>query len=195
VRAADNITESRVTFSAPTVAGPVGLSVGSAGVNAECGWWPTPPAASCLIENISIEGAPIAEDAINFDNKIVMDSLTIETPQSGPGQTVIVSAQWRGLTPMTDDYTVFVHLLGPDGLVHGQVDMWPVQGTLPTTQWQVNTPITDRFEIRVPDDAPLGNYQVEVGWYLLATLDRLPVVDVAGVIINDVYLTNGLEIK
>ncbi len=195
VRAGEGLTESKVTFTAPEAARTVGLSVGLPGVKAECSWWFAPPADTCSLTNLSIEGAALAPNAINFDNQIVLDSLKVETPQAGPGQTVIVSAQWHGLKSMSEDYTVFVHLLGPDGMVHGQVDMWPVQGTLPTTQWQVNAPVADRFEVRVPDDAPLGDYKVEVGWYLLATLDRLPVVNANGVAIDDRYLIEGLTIR
>jgi hypothetical protein len=69
-----------------------------------------------------------------------------------------------------------------------------VQGTLPTTQWPINEPIADRFEVRVPDDAPRGEYKVEVGWYLLATLDRLPVVTPKGVAVDDKYVIGGLVI-
>jgi len=31
--------------------------------------------------------------------------------------------------------------------------------------------------VTLPPDAPSGKYQIEVGWYLLATLRRLPVLD------------------
>jgi hypothetical protein len=66
---------------------------------------------------------------------------------------------------------------------------------LPTTQWPINEPIADRFEVRVPGDAPPGEYKVEAGWYLLATLDRLPVLDANGVAIDDKFLLTGLTIK
>ncbi len=194
VRAGNQVTETRVTFPAPKEAGILSLRVGVAADFAECGWWPTPPVETCKLASISVEGAALAPNAINFDHKIVLDSITVETPEASPGGTVIVTARWRGLKPMDEDFTVFVHLLGPDGLVHGQVDAWPVQGTLPTTQWPINEPIADRFEVRVPDDAPRGEYKVEVGWYLLATLDRLPVVTPKGVAVDDKYVIGGLVI-
>ncbi|MBI4316121.1 MAG: hypothetical protein HY679_09300, partial [Chloroflexi bacterium] len=142
----------------------------------------------------AVEGSAIAAEAINFDNQIILESLKIETPAAAPGQMVVVTARWRGLRAMDADYTVFVHLLGPDGRVHGQVDAWPVQGTLPTSGWPPNETIDDRFEVRVPDDAPPGEYSVEVGWYLLATLDRLPVLDASGAAIDDRFLMSGLAV-
>jgi len=194
VRGGNHITVSRVVFDAPNEGGEMSLRVGVAGENGECGWWPAPPAPSCELARLSVEGAALAPNAINFDNKIVLDTIRIETAQASPGETVIVSAQWRGLAPMDENYTVFVHLLGPDGVVHGQVDSWPVQGTRPTTQWPINQPIADRFEVRVPDDAPRGEYKVEVGWYLLATLDRLPVVTASGVAVDDKFVIEGLRV-
>ena len=193
-RPASRLIETRATFNAPASAGQLPLWIKLDDQEAACGWWSSPSPA-CKAAEIRIEGSPLAADAINFDDQIALESLKIETPIASPGQTVIVAATWRGLRPMESDYTVFIHLLGPDGIVHGQVDMWPVQGTLPTTQWPINEPIADRFEVRVPDDAPPGEYKVEAGWYLLATLDRLPVLDANGVAIDDRFLLSGLRIK
>jgi len=193
-RPASRLIETHATFNAPTSTGQLPLWIKLDDQEAACGWWSS-PSPTCKAAEIKIEGSPLAADAINFDNQITLESLKIETPAASPGQTVIVTATWRGLRPMESDYTVFIHLLGPDGIVHGQVDTWPAQGTLPTTQWPINEPIADRFEVRVPDDAPPGEYKVEAGWYLLATLDRLPVLDANGVAIDDKYLLTGLTIK
>ena len=193
-RPASRLIETRTTFNAPTPTGQLPLWIKLDDQEAACGWWSS-PSPTCKAAEIKIEGSPLAAEAINFDNQIALESLQIETPAASPGQTVVVTARWRGLRPMESDYTVFIHLLGPDGIVHGQVDMWPVQGTLPTTQWPINEPIADRFEVRVPDDAPPGEYKVEAGWYLLATLDRLPVLDADGVAIDDRFLLTGLTIR
>lgn len=196
VQAANRVTQTKVTFPIPTQVGDLDLRVGGAGVSAECGWWVVSPSSEpCQLATVAIAGSALSAGAINFNNRIVLDKVVIETPRSRPGQIVTLSAQWRGLQPLTEDYTVFVHLLGPDGLVHGQVDAWPVQGTRATSGWPVNETIHDRFEVRVPEDAPLGTYQVEVGWYLLATLDRLPVVTSAGVAVDDKFIAGEVVIS
>jgi hypothetical protein len=97
-----------------------------------------------------------------------------------PGETVKVDLTWRGLKSWPDNYTAFVHLLGPDGKVHGQIDQWPVQGTRPTSSWTAGQVVDDPYTITLPPDAPGGKYQVEVGWYLLSTLRRLNVLDGVG---------------
>ena len=96
---------------------------------------------------------------------------------------------------MVENYTVFVHLLGPDGVSHGQVDAWPVSGTRATLGWRPGEVIHDRYSVRLDADAPTGEYQVEVGLYLLATLERLPVLNQAGAIIDNKVIIEGLSIK
>jgi hypothetical protein len=161
---------------------------------AECGWFAS-SSPRCDLAIITLEGQPLAESTINFQNQIALESLKIETPNAVVGSTVIVTAQWRGLREMKNDYTVFVHLIGPDGVLHGQVDTVPAQGTMQTSAWKLNQPIADRFEIRLPDDAPKGEYRVEVGWYLLATLDRLSVIDLRGNEIDDKFVMTGLVVR
>ncbi|MEK7277464.1 MAG: DUF2723 domain-containing protein [Chloroflexota bacterium] len=196
VRPTARIFETRATLAAPDQTGELPLRIGVVRAIHElplrCG---SVAASRCELPPLRIEGARLSDTAVNFENQIALESLQIETPISSPGGTVIITAQWRGLRPMENDYTVFMHLLGPDGLVHGQVDAWPVQGTLPTSQWPINETIADRFEVRVADDAPPGEYTLEAGWYLLSTLQRLAVLDARDVAIDDKYLLKGLTIK
>lgn len=81
---------------------------------------------------------------------------------------------------MSEDYTLSVQLIGPDGRLHGQVDMWPVAGTLPTTRWKPGEAVQEIREVRLDPDAPPGDYRVEVAWYLLKTMQRLPLLDESG---------------
>ena len=190
----DRIIETQTTLIAPALSGKHQARVGVAASQAECGWFAS-QSSRCDLAVITIEGQPLADSVINFQNQIALESLKIETPSATVGSTVIVTAQWRGLRQMKDDYTVFVHLIGPDGLLHGQVDTIAAQGTMQTSQWKLNQPIADRFEIRIPDDAPKGEYRLEVGWYLLATLDRLSVIDSRGDEIDDKFVMSGLVVK
>jgi hypothetical protein len=144
---------------------------------------------------VQLDGLSIAEGAVNFDNRIVLENLEVMTPEARQGEMVTVIAHWRSLSSMTEDYTIFVHLLGPDGRVHGQVDIWPAQGTLPTSQWQPGQVVRDRFEIGIQADAAAGEYQIEIGWYLLNTLERLPVLSSDGTPVDDKYLQPGLVLR
>jgi hypothetical protein len=77
------------------------------------------------------------------------------------------------------------------------VDQWPLDGTLATRDWLPGRIVDDPYRVHLMADAPPGDYLVEVGWYLLATLLRLPVVEAEGrpvddrVIIGTVMVNSG----
>jgi hypothetical protein len=180
-------------MTAPTDGGDFPLSVDS-GVPARCGWLAT-SARACPLPSIRLSGQAAAEGAINYDNQIVLNRAGLETPIAQPGGGVKVNLDWQALRALSADYTVFVHLLGPDGLVHGQIDQWPVSGTHATSSWAPGERISDAYTVQLPADAPAGRYQVEIGLYLLASGERLPVLNADGVPINDRFLLPGLEVR
>jgi hypothetical protein len=100
--------------------------------------------------------------------------------EAGPGDTVRVTLYWECLTPLETSYTVFVHLLGPDGKMYGQQDSIPWQGRLPTTHWVAGEVITDEYAVPVSQDAPAGAYTLLVGMYDLQTGIRLATIDADG---------------
>ena len=169
---------------------PVSVDTGQA---ARCGWL-APVRAACPLPSVRLAGQAAAEGARNFDNQLLLNAAVLETPTAAPGGQVRVTLIWQGLRRMTEDYTVFVHLLGPDGLVHGQVDAWPVSGTQATSTWAPGQPIHDAYTLQAPADAPPGDYQVEIGLYLLATGQRLPLLNAAGEVVDDRVLVEGLRI-
>jgi hypothetical protein len=169
--------QTRVTFAVPKLEGsyPVQLAMVQL---ARCHWLAN-LTDSCELGMLTVAG-DASGDAINFENQVLLVEAKIDRDTMKPGETLKVDLTWRGLKTWPDNYTVFVHLLGPDGKVHGQVDQWPVEGTLPTASWTAGQVVDDPYNITLPADAPSGKYQVEVGWYLLSTLRRLNVLDTAG---------------
>jgi hypothetical protein len=96
---------------------------------------------------------------------------------------------------MEANYTLFVQVLTPDGTLKGQIDVWPKDGTYPTSQWRPGETFEDRYLLYIDPDAPPGNYQVAIGWYLLETMQRLPVLDAKGQVIDDKVLLSGLTVR
>lgn len=97
-----------------------------------------------------------------------------------PGQALHLTLYWQDLAPMQTSYTVFTHLLDPDGRMWGGHDSIPVRGTRPTSAWVLHEVLTDPHEINVPPDARPGHYSLEVGLYDASTGARLPAFDSAG---------------
>jgi 4-amino-4-deoxy-L-arabinose transferase-like glycosyltransferase len=102
------------------------------------------------------------------------------------GNTISLTMYWRALAEMREDYTVFTHLIGAinpatQSPVWAQDDARPGHGSFPTTHWRVGEIVIDEYRLIVPDNAPAGNYQIEMGMYNLETGGRLRVVNTRGV--------------
>jgi hypothetical protein len=92
-----------------------------------------------------------------------------------PGGELQLTLYWRALAETETSYTVFVHLLGPDGAIHGQRDQPPGAGTLPTSGWVTGEVIVDSWQVPLQEGAPPGQYVIEAGMYDPVTGERLPV--------------------
>lgn len=151
---------------------------------AVCGWLAR-PTTGCVVAEIDISGAPLPEGATNFDGKIALLNVELEPGDLAPGGQLPVTLTWQGLTGMNEDYTVFVQVLDAADRIVGQVDAWPVQGTFPTSQWRPGEVITDPYVVQLSPDLAPGDYRLHVGLYLLATGQRLAVIDKAGDAVDD----------
>jgi 4-amino-4-deoxy-L-arabinose transferase-like glycosyltransferase len=97
-----------------------------------------------------------------------------------PGDEIPLSLYWQADGPTDLDYSVFVHLVGPDGRLHGQVDQFPAAGSAPTTSWVPGQVVVDELVLPVAADAPAGLYRVAVGMYDAGSGGRLPITDSSG---------------
>lgn len=86
-----------------------------------------------------------------------------------PGQKIFLQLWWRADAPISDDWTVFTHLLGrpkADGsTIWAGLDAQPGQGSVPTRTWQPGDVILDEYQIPLPTELPAGEYRLEIGWY------------------------------
>jgi 4-amino-4-deoxy-L-arabinose transferase-like glycosyltransferase len=155
--------------------------------------------ATLPIGDFQIEGWPRVFDppqphvklGVNFAGQATLVGLDVLNPRpaegqsetaSGPallklkaGDTLAAQLYWRAEAEFEQNYTAFIHLIGPDGLLYGQVDQPPGAGAFPTTGWLRGEYITDAYTIPIAPNAPPGNYQIEIGLYNSNTGQRLPV--------------------
>ena len=97
-----------------------------------------------------------------------------------PGDTLHLTLYWQAIGEPDTPYTVFTHLVGPDGKIWGQKDNPPVRGSRPTTTWVEGEYIADEYLIPVSPDAPAGEYTLYVGMYEPVSGQRLPAFDSQG---------------
>jgi len=151
--------EGRQRWAVPLVAGLVTITLlGTYGV---------------LNPTTSSVTLPDAPAAIFGDNQIALLS-AIPTGAPGPGGQVTLLTRWQALRPIDQDYTVFFHVVGPDGSRWGQQDTMPQDGKLPTSSWQPGQVIQDEYQIVLAADAPVSNdYSYLLGLYQWQTGARL----------------------
>ncbi len=161
---------------------------------AVCGWLQR-PATGCVVAEIDLRGAALPQGAANFDDQIALLDVALGAEELTLGGQLPVTLTWQGLAEMSADYTVFVQVLDPTDRIVGQVDAWPVQGTFPTSAWTPGEAVRDTYLVQLAADLPPGNYRLHVGLYLLATLERLSVLDTGGAAVDDKVEVGGLVVR
>lgn len=112
------------------------------------------------------------------------------------GKTLNLTLYWQALAEMKRDYTVFTHLVDKEGQIWGQKDNFPAGGTRPTSGWVEGEVVVDDYSIEVREDAPPGEYAIEVGIYDLTSGERLAAFDAGGERLSDDQVTlTKVEVK
>jgi len=115
--------------------------------------------------------------------------------ESRPGGSLHLTLYWQALAQMDTSYTVFTHLVDEEDRIWGQKDGVPGNWTLPTTSWIEGEYIEDEYEIPIKEDAPLGDYLIEIGMYDASTSVRLPIYDQEGNHVEDRLLLGETPIR
>jgi serine/threonine-protein kinase len=104
--------------------------------------------------------APIPLE-VNLANLIMLESAELQRKFQA-GEALGVTLYWRALRSVDTNYTVFVHLIGPDGRLVAQRDEEP---HTPTTAWVSGVQVVDSHGFTVPVELQGGRYQLRVGMY------------------------------
>jgi len=110
-----------------------------------------------------------------FNDEIRLNGYRVAPTAARAGETLLLMLAWEGLAQMERPYTVFTHLIGPDGRLAAQTDGQPGGGARPTNSWGVGEAIEDNYAIRLPSDLPPGRYTIRIGMYAWPELSRLPI--------------------
>jgi 4-amino-4-deoxy-L-arabinose transferase-like glycosyltransferase len=131
---------------------------------------PQEPAVSlpvCMGEHVRLLGYTLVVDGA------IVDSPPLDGQVLQPGDSLLLTLHWAATGSPEGDYSVFVHLLGPDGAMLTQQDNPPLHGTFPTFLWEAGERLDDPYELTVPLDAPPGPYTLSAGMYDWRTGERL----------------------
>ncbi len=169
-----------VRFGNPAEYDPEGILtrwLASHGSKAYSGGW-TDADLSLYVMTPAAAGDPVP-NPMNLDlgGKVRLLGYALNADEVAPGETLLLTLYWQALAPMEERYTVFTHLLDGSGQFRAQVDSEPQGGGWPTDRWTPGELVRDNYALTVDAAAVPGPHALEVGMYLLATMDRLPVRD------------------
>ena len=107
--------------------------------------------------------------------------VAINAERLAPGEPLEVRACWEALRPMQQDYTVFVHLFGPEDRIVAQRHTYPGLGRFPSSLWPVGRAFCDTYRMTVEPwaEGPIL-YRLEVGLFDRESGDRLPTISAGG---------------
>jgi hypothetical protein len=125
---------------------------------------------------------PVVTENQRFADGITLAGFALNRTDVTAGQWLDVILVWRaGATaPPRPDYTVFVHLVQPDGALVAQHDNPPASGYASTSRWRPGQVVYDDHAIALPADVPDDVHQIQVGLYLPSTGQRLPLLGPGG---------------
>lgn len=117
----------------------------------------------------------------DYGDRIRLVACEFERSAMHPGEVLKVTLYWQALKVMDENYSVFIHLVGPDGQPMGQADSYPGGGMYPTRQWMSGEIVKDVYWVPVEADVEAAlAVDVEVGLYVLSEYSNLSMTDALG---------------
>jgi hypothetical protein len=149
----------------------------------------TPPAYSI--------SRPVRFDLSDQASLLGYDLWTDPTEQMKPGEMISMTLYWQAQTRISEDYQVFVHLVGPvpESPTVAQGDKSPLDGDWPTSAWEPGHSVRDAYSITLPSDLAPGTYELRVGLYRLNDGWRIPVKGPVGRVEDSAAILTSIEVR
>jgi hypothetical protein len=125
-----------------------------------------------------------------WQNGLKLTGYTLAPQPAQPGENLTVNLFWQTNRPITETYSVFVHLLDEAGQLKAQNDALPRAGAYPIPWWQPGEVIADPHTLSLPADLSPGAYQLAIGFY--RPDDGLRLLLAGG---QDSFILGAIEVK
>ena len=118
--------------------------------------------------------------------KVRLLGYELQVAPAVPGEGITLTLYWEGVSPIHEDYSVFVHLLATNDLIVGQRDRYPGGGNLPTSLWAPGAIVVDRYVVPLSRTALTPDtLEIAAGLYRSETGERLEAATLAGDALGD----------
>ena len=109
-------------------------------------------------------------------NVIKLVGYNLNKTTVAPNGSLELHLYWEALSSLDRDFTIFLQLQNDTHQIVAQNDYQVAGGLLPTSCWQPGRLTVDTTVLSIPPQTPPGTYQLKLGWYDVATLERLPLI-------------------
>lgn len=110
-----------------------------------------------------------------FGEAIRLLGYDLDAADARPGGSVTLTLFWQAVATPAENYTVFNHIIGPDGRLRGQFDSPPVGEAWLTATWLPGEVVVEQRVIPVEEGVENGRFPLAIGLYRAADGVRLPV--------------------
>lgn len=133
-----------------------------------------------LPKQLAADASIPSQTRIVFEDQAELIGYDLPQKSVQPGAELPITIYWRGVKPMSEDFSVYIHLFDSNGKQVGQWDAYPGNGAYPTRLW-LDEIIVDSYRVPVTGDAKGPSVgRVEVGLYRKETLKNLVARDPQG---------------
>ncbi len=115
---------------------------------------------------------------LTYEDEARLIGVSVNQARLSPEEQLEVRACWEALRPMTTEYTVFVHLLGPENQIVATRHTYPGLGKFPTPLWPTGKAFCDTYRMPIEQwaETPML-YRLEVGLFNAETGGRLSAIN------------------
>jgi hypothetical protein len=141
---------------------------------------------------------PVSPTNVQFGGGVLMQGYDLAINQltappasdmviAHPGDTLDITIGWQALQLIEERLGGFAHLVDAKGTPLLQADHWIDFPGPSTWVWCPSVQQVDRYQMRIPENAPVGVYWPAIGLYSRDAVDRLPVQNEDGESSGDAY--------
>jgi hypothetical protein len=99
-----------------------------------------------------------------LEDKLEYLGIDVDTDTVTPGKAFTLTHYWRVLSPLSEDWKIFIHLETPDSAKnHLNADHTPINGKYPVSLWKKGEIIRDIHRVSVPQSWPGSEVDIYVG--------------------------------
>lgn len=106
-----------------------------------------------LISEANLPPTGLERLDLTYDNELRLIAYRVDKSPVHPGDWLPVTLYWQAARPIAKNYSVFIHLLGQNNAVIGQVNTYPAGGNWPTSLLEPGKILEDTYYIPILPEA------------------------------------------